>query len=78
MYFNSNMFAPLPVPLAWDGAADTLLTLNVADDLAGEAAHVATVDVRVLLSDPSGLARCRQASVWTRWRSRKSGTPTAA
>ncbi len=56
MYFNSNMFAPLPAPLAWDGAADTLLTLNVADDLAGEAEHLAGVDVRVLLSDPSASA----------------------
>ena len=53
MYFNSNMFAPLPAPLAWDGAADTLLTLNVADDLAGDAEHLAAVDVRLLLSDPA-------------------------
>ncbi len=55
-YFNSNMFAPLPAPLAWDGAADTLLTLYVADDLAGEAEHVASVEIRVLLSDPSARA----------------------
>ena len=33
MYFNTNMFAPLPTPLANDGKADTLLPLFVADDV---------------------------------------------
>ncbi|MFM8224193.1 MAG: hypothetical protein ACKOJF_35275, partial [Planctomycetaceae bacterium] len=32
-YFCTNLFAPLPVVLANDGQADTLLTLAVADDL---------------------------------------------
>ena len=55
-YFNSNMFGPLPAPLDWDGAADTLLTLHVADDVAGEAERLASVGIRLLLSDTSARA----------------------
>ena len=52
-YFNSNMLGPLPAPLAWDGASDTLLLLYVADDISGEAEHLDSVTIQVLLSDPS-------------------------
>ncbi len=51
MYFNTNMFAPLPAPLANDGKADTLLPLYVSDDLAAEAEHVDSVKIYLLLSD---------------------------
>ena len=33
MYFNTNMFGPLPAPLDNDGVVDTLLTIAVADDV---------------------------------------------
>ena len=51
-YANSNMFAPLPAGLANDGNADTLLMVNVADDLTAESRYVRRVTLRVLLSDP--------------------------
>ena len=52
MYFNTNMFAPLPARLANDGKADTLLTVYVGDDVASEAERIEGIIVRVLLSDP--------------------------
>ena len=52
MYFNTNMFAPLPATLANDGKADTLLKIFVADDVAAAAERVQRINVRVLLSDP--------------------------
>lgn len=51
MYFNTNMLAPLPAPLANDGKADTLLTVSVADDLGAERKHLEGLSLRVLLSD---------------------------
>jgi len=53
MYFNTNMFAPLPAKLANNGKADTLLTIVVADDLAADAEYVERISVRILLSDPA-------------------------
>ena len=52
MYFNTNMLAPLPAPLANDGKADSLLTVNIADDLDAEHEHLERLSLRVLLSDP--------------------------
>ena len=53
MYFNTNMLAPLPAPLANDGKADTLLTIAVADDVTSDREHLEEIALRVLLSDPS-------------------------
>ena len=53
MYFNTNMLAPLPAPLANDGKADTLLTIAVADDVTSGREHLEEIALRVLLSDPS-------------------------
>ncbi len=53
MYFNTNMLAPLPAPLANDGKADTLLTVSVADDLGAERKHLEGLSLRLLLSDAS-------------------------
>ena len=52
MYFNTNMFAPLPVPLDDEGKADTLLTLYVGDDVASAPGGVDAMTLRLLLSDP--------------------------
>ena len=49
MYFNTNMFAPLPVMLDLTGRADTLLTVLVSDDVPADA----EITVRLLLSDES-------------------------
>ena len=49
MYFNTNMFAPLPVTLDSTGRADTLLKVLVGDDVPGDA----EITVRLLLSDNS-------------------------
>jgi len=53
MYFNTNMFACLPVPLANDGKADTLLTLTVADNVPAAAKRVKDISLRMVLSDPA-------------------------
>ena len=52
-YGNSNMLAQLPVPLANDGKADTLITLFVGDDLGAETEHIRSVTLRMLLNDPA-------------------------
>jgi len=57
MYFNTNMFAPLPATLDNYGKADTLLTLAVADDLAAQAEQLERITVRLLLSDPAAEGR---------------------
>ena len=51
MYFNSNMFAPLPTTLASDGKADTLLTLAVADDMNAAADRIKEITLRLAISD---------------------------
>jgi hypothetical protein len=48
-YHNNNMQAPLPAVLS-SGAMPTILTVNVADDLAGEAERLKSVELRLLLS----------------------------
>ena len=50
-YGNTNMEAPLPAVLANDGKADTLLRLDMADDLAARSDGVEQVTVAILLSD---------------------------
>ena len=49
MYFNTNMFAPLPAALDPAGRADTLLKVDVGQKVPGDA----QVTVRLLLSDES-------------------------
>ncbi len=49
MYFNTNMFAPLPAELDPDGRADTLLQIYVGEQTPPDA----EVTVRLLLSDDS-------------------------
>ena len=53
MYFLSNMLAPLPVVLDNNGMADTLLTLQVADDVNAAAEKIEEITLRLLLSDPA-------------------------
>ena len=53
MYFLSNMLAPLPATLADDGMADTLLTLQVADDVNAATETIEKITLRLLLSDPA-------------------------
>ena len=53
MYFNTNMLAPLPAPLANDGKADTLLQIAVGDDLAAAGNNLESIELRLLLSDPA-------------------------
>ena len=53
MYFNTNMFAPLPATLANDDGTDTLLTLNVADDFTTGKTRVKSIMLLLLLSDPA-------------------------
>ena len=52
MYFNTNMFGPLPAPLDNDGVVDTLLTIAVADGVTADADCVDRITLRLLLSDP--------------------------
>jgi hypothetical protein len=56
MYANTNMFGPLPARMANDGKADTLLTIYVGDDVAGDAARIERISLRILLSDPGAEA----------------------
>ena len=51
MYFLTYMLAPLPVPLANDGRADTLLTLTVTDDVHAHQRRVEAINLKILLSD---------------------------
>ena len=52
-YHNSNMLAPLPARLGRHGHGHTLLRLYVGDDVNAHADRVASITLRVLLSDPS-------------------------
>ena len=51
MYFQTNMRAALPAVLADDGKADTLLTLNVADDVNTATAEIDQITLRMAISD---------------------------
>ena len=50
MYFQTNMLAPLPAALADDGRADTLFTLNVADDVNAAPGTVDQITLRLAIS----------------------------
>ena len=52
-YANSNMLSQLPAELANDGKADTLLRLEVADNLGRERDRIRDLSLRILLSDPA-------------------------
>ena len=54
MYFNTNMLAPLPATLDNDGKADTLMKLNVGDDVLAHQERLRSLTLRLLLSDPEG------------------------
>ncbi len=56
MYFQTNMLAPLPAALAGDGKADTLLTLNVADDVNTAPEGIDQVTLRIAIPDEAGEA----------------------
>lgn len=51
MYFNTNMLAPLPTPLANDGLSDTFLSLYVADDVSAATDDMREITLRIVLSD---------------------------
>ena len=63
MYFNTNMFAPLPAALDNRGKADTLLTVRVADNLAEDAGSIKNLTLRVLLSDPAAVGLPEQQAI---------------
>ena len=56
MYFQTNMLAALPAALANDGKADTLLTLNVADDVNAASAEIDQITLRIAIFDEAGEA----------------------
>ena len=58
MYFQTNMHAPLPAVLDNEGRVDTLLTLNLADDVNAESESVDQITLRLTISigDEEGLA----------------------
>jgi hypothetical protein len=54
MYFGANMLSQLPAELSNGAKADSLVILEVADDMSniGAAANVKEVTLRVVISDP--------------------------
>ena len=56
MYFQTNMLAALPATLVGNGREDTLLTLNVADDVNAVSATVDQITLRIAISDEAGEA----------------------
>ena len=54
MYFQTNMLATLPAALADDGGEDTLLTLNVADDVNAASGAIDQITLRIAISDGAG------------------------
>ena len=56
MYFQTNMLAALPAALADDGGEDTLLTLNVADDVNAASEEIHHLTLRIAVSDEAGEA----------------------
>ena len=54
MYFQTNMLATLPAALVDDGGEDTLLTLNVADDVNAASAAIDQITLRIAISDGAG------------------------
>lgn len=51
MYFNTNMFEPLAANIDNSGKVDTLLKIYVADDVALHSEKLASLTLRLLLSD---------------------------
>ena len=51
MYFQTNMLAALPAALERDGKQDTLLTLNVADDVNAISDEIDQITLRIAISD---------------------------
>ena len=51
MYFQTNMLAALPAALEGDGKQDTLLTLNVADDVNATSDEIDQITLRIAISD---------------------------
>ena len=56
MYFQTNMLAALPAALVDDGREDTLLTLNVADDVNAASEEIDQITLRIAISDEAGEA----------------------
>ena len=56
MYFQTNMRAALPAALVDDGGADTLLTLNVGDDVNAASDGINQITLRIAISDEAGEA----------------------
>ena len=56
MYFQTNMRATLPAALAEDGREDTLLILNVADDVNAASEEIDQMTLRIAISDEAGEA----------------------
>ena len=56
MYFQTNMLASLPAALVDDGGEDTLLTLNVADDVNAVSEEIDQITLRIAVSDEAGEA----------------------
>ena len=56
MYFQTNMLASLPAALVADGTEDTLLTLNVADDVNAASEEIDEMTLRIAISDEAGEA----------------------
>ena len=56
MYFQTNMLASLPAELREDGKEDTLLTLNVADDVNAASTEIDQITLRMAISDEAGEA----------------------
>ena len=56
MYFQTNMRAALPAALANDGGEDTLLTLNVGDDVNAASEEIDQITLRIAISDEAGEA----------------------
>ena len=56
MYFQTNMLATLPAALVPDGTEDTLLTLNVADDMNAASEEIDQITLRIAISDEAAEA----------------------
>ncbi len=54
MYFQTNMLASLPATLVDDGREDTLLTLNVADDVNAASVEIDQITLQIAVSDAAG------------------------
>jgi len=53
IYFMSNMLAQLPAPLDNDGRGDTMLTMQVGDDIGAAPERIQSITLRIAISDPA-------------------------